>query len=150
MKLVIIASQLGLKLLRTMRKDNKYRARYKRVELYLKPQELELFRRKASGYHSISEMIRDAVAQHNDLISIHKIDSLNELNSFYQKFQQNLGWLGGNFNQAVKRANELALTGNLSQEYYDTVIIPQVKMIIPLLEGIKAEHQRIAKKVIKL
>ena len=133
-----------------MRKDNKYRARYKRVELYLKPQELELFRRKASGYHSISEMIRDAVAQHNDLISIHKIDSLNELNSFYQKFQQNLGWLGGNFNQAVKRANELALTGNLSQEYYDTVIIPQVKMIIPLLEGIKAEHQRIAKKVIKL
>ena len=126
------------------------RSRYKRIELYLKPHELELFRSKASGYHSLADMIRDAVTQHNDLGSLRKMEAMNELYSFYQRFQQELGWLGGNFNQVVKRANELALSGELSQDYLDSVIIPQTQKVIPLLESIKAEHQRIAKKIIKI
>ena len=133
-----------------MRKDDKNKSRYKRIELYLKPQELELFSSKASGYHSMADMIRDAVAQHNDMGSLRKMEALNELFSFYQRFLQELGWLGGNFNQVVKRANELALSGNLSKEYLDSVIVPQSKRVIPLLESIKAEHQRIARKIIKL
>ena len=133
-----------------MRKDDKNRSRYKRIELYLKPHELELFRSKASGYHSLADMIRDAVTQHNDLGSLRKMEAMNELYSFYQRFQQELGWLGGNFNQVVKRANELALSGDLSQDYLDSVIIPQSQKVIPLLESIKAEHQRIAKKIIKI
>ena len=133
-----------------MRKDDKNKSRYKRIELYLKPQELELFRSKASGYHSMADMIRDAVTQHNDLGSLRKMEAMNELYSFYQRFQQELGWLGGNFNQVVKRANELDLSGDLSQDYLDSVIIPQTQKIIPLLESIKAEHQRIARKIIKL
>lgn len=133
-----------------MRKDDKSRSRYKRIELYLKPHELELFRSKASGYHSLADMIRDAVTQHNDLGSLRKMEAMNELYSFYQRFQQELGWLGGNFNQVVKRANELALSGELSQDYLDSVIIPQTQKVIPLLESIKAEHQRIAKKIIKI
>ena len=133
-----------------MRKDDKNRSRYKRIELYLKPHELELFRSKASGYHSLADMIRDAVTQHNDLGSLRKMEAMNELYSFYQRFQQELGWLCGNFNQVVKRANELALSGELSQDYLDSVIIPQTQKVIPLLESIKAEHQRIAKKIIKI
>ena len=133
-----------------MRKDDKNKSRYKRIELYLKPQELELFRSKASGYHSMADMIRDAVAQHNDMGSLRKMEALNELFSFYQRFLQELGWLGGNFNQVVKRANELALSGNLSKEYLDSVIVPQSKRVIPLLESIKAEQQRIAKGIIKV
>ena len=78
------------------------------------------------------------------------MEAMNELYSFYQKFQQELGWFGGNFNQVVKRANELALSGELSQDYLDSVIIPQTQKVIPLLESIKAEHQRIAKKIIKI
>jgi hypothetical protein len=78
------------------------------------------------------------------------MEAMNELYSFYQRFQQELGWLGGNFNQVVKRANELALSGELSQDYLDSVIIPQTQKVIPLLESIKAEHQRIAKKIIKI
>ena len=133
-----------------MRKDDKNKSRYKRIELYLKPHELELFRSKASGYHSLADMIRDAVIQHNDLGSLRKMEAVNELYSFYQKFQQELGWLGGNFNQVVKRANELALSGNLSKEYLDSVIVPQSKKVIPLLESIKTEQQRIAKGIIKV
>ena len=45
------------------------------------------------------------VGQHNDLGSLRKMEAMNELYSFYQRFQQDLGWLGGNFNQVVKRAN---------------------------------------------
>ncbi len=133
-----------------MRKDDKNKSKYKRIELYLKPHELELFRSKASGYHSMADMIRDAVTQHNDLGSLRKMEAMNELYSFYQKFQQELGWFGGNFNQVVKRANELALSGDLTQDYLNSVVIPQSQKVIPLLESIKAEHQRIAKKIIKI
>lgn len=54
------------------------------------------------------------VGQHNDLGSLRKMEAMNELYSFYQRFQQELDWLGGNFNQVVKRANELDLSGDLS------------------------------------
>ena len=80
------------------------------------------------------------VGQHNDLGSLLKMEAMNELYSFYQRFQQELGWLGGNFNQVVKRANELDLSGDLSQDYLDSVIIPQTQKIIPLLESIKEQR----------
>ena len=75
----------------------------------LKEEEYELFRQKASGYQSMSSMIRDAVQQFNDIGTIKRIEALNEMTELYKKYQQDLSWLGGNFNQAMKRANELAI-----------------------------------------
>ena len=69
------------------------------------------------------------VGQHNDLGSLRKMEAMNELYSFYQRFQQELGWLGGNF-----------ISGDLSQDYLDSVIIPQTQKIIPLLESIKEQR----------
>ena len=50
----------------------------------------------------------DAVMQFNDIATIRKIDALNEMVNLYKKHQDELSWLGGNLNQAMKRANELA------------------------------------------
>ena len=116
----------------------------------LKEEEYELFRQKASGYQSMSSMIRDAVQQFNDIGTIKKIEALNEMTELYKKYQQDLSWLGGNFNQAMKRANELAIGNSLSQKYYEDVIIPQAKHILMFLEKLKAEQTKIAKKLIKL
>ena len=116
----------------------------------LKEEEYELFRQKASGYQSMSSMIRDAVQQFNDIGTIKRIEALNEMTDLYKKYQQDLSWLGGNFNQAMKRANELAIGNSLSQKYYEDVIIPQAKHILMFLEKLKAEQTKIAKKLIKL
>ena len=121
----------------------------KRLWIRLSPEEDALFKQKASHYNNLSAMIRDAVWQFNDIGTVRKIEALNEMAALYKKFQQDLAWLGGNFNQAMKRANELAIGGELSQEYYERVIMPQVIHILQFLEKVKDEQHKIITKLIK-
>jgi hypothetical protein len=72
----------------------------KRLWIRLSPEEEKLFREKASTYQSMSAMVRDAVRQFDDIATTGKIEALNEMIALYKKYQQNLSWLGGNFNQA--------------------------------------------------
>ena len=78
-----------------------------------------------------------------------KPGKLNEMTALYRKYQQDLAWLGSNFNQAMHRANELAIAGELSQEYYDKVILPKLTHILDFLEKVKDEQRMIARKLIK-
>ena len=115
----------------------------------LTPEEYNLFRSKAERYGNVSAMIRDAVRQFNDIGTIHRIEALNEMTELFRKYQQNLSWLGGNFNQSMKRANELAIGHELRQDYYDQVILPQVRQILAFLEDVKSEQHQIAQKLVK-
>ncbi len=115
----------------------------------LTPEEYNLFRNKAEGYGNMSAMIRDAVRQFNDIGTIRRIEALNEMTELFRKYQQNLSWLGGNFNQSMKRANELAIGHELRQDYYDQVILPQVRQILTFLEDVKSEQHLIAQKLVK-
>jgi len=126
--------------------DNKI----KRLCIRLSPEEEKLFKEKASRYHNVSAMVRDAVRQFNDIATLGRIDALNEMVDLYKKYQQDLSWLGGNFNQAMKRANELTKSGLLNRQYYEQCIIPQGERILDFLEDIKREQQKIAKKLIKI
>jgi len=124
--------------------------RTKRLWIRLSPEEEQQFREKALKYHSMSAMIRDAVQQFNDVATLGKIDALNDMADLYRKYQQDLSWLGGNFNQAMKRANELAHNGMLDKQYYEHIIIPQCTRVLDFLDDIKREQQRIIKKIIKI
>ena len=121
----------------------------KRLWIRLSPEEDAFFRKKASNYKTVSAMIRDAVRQFNDIGTVRRIEELNEMTALYRKYQQDLAWLGGNFNQAMHRANELAIAGELSQEYYDKVILPKLTHILDFLEKVKDEQRMIARKLIK-
>ena len=121
----------------------------KRLWIRLSPEEDAFFRKKASNYKTVSAMIRDAVRQFNDIGTVRRIEALNEMTALYRKYQQDLAWLGGNFNQAMHRANELAIAGELSQEYYDKVILPKLTHILDFLEKVKDEQRMIARKLIK-
>jgi hypothetical protein len=94
-------------------------------------------------------MIRDAVRQFNDIGTVRRMEALNEMTDLFRKYQQDLSWLGGNFNQSMKRANELAIGHELRQEYYDQVILPQVRQVLSFLEDVKSEQHLIAQKLIK-
>ena len=146
-KLGAITSQLGNLIKGIMRKELNAKYKYKRLELYLKPEEETLFRRKAARYKTISAMIRDAVKQFDDTATRGKIDAINRMTDLYLKHQQELSWLGGNFNQTVKRANELAIGQQLTPQFFEQVLYPQVEQIQALLHDIKREQHQIAKQL---
>ena len=128
-----------------MRKEDKTKYDYKRIEIYLKPKDAALFERKAKRYRYMSCMIRDAVKQFNDIGTHRKLEALNEMVNLYKKHQDELSWIGGNFNQTVKRANELANNGELNQSYFDKVLSPQIREIQELICDIKEEQHQIAR-----
>ena len=59
--------------------------------------------------------------------------------SFYTKYQQQLSWLGGNFNQVMHRANELAIDDKLSENYFRKVVMPEAQAAMKAIRSIKAE-----------
>ena len=79
----------------------------KRLWIRLSPEEEALFKRKAAHYSTVSAMVRDAVKQFDDTATVGQIDALNKMTDLYLKFQQDLSWLGGNFNQTMKLINSV-------------------------------------------
>lgn len=56
-----------------------------------------------------------------------------ELRLFQKRSQSH----GGNFNQVMHRANELAIDGRLSENYFREVVMPEVKETVKTIRGIK-------------
>ena len=115
-----------------------------KLQLRLSEEELQVFKDKSESYGgNISEMIRDAVKRFDDEKTKGKIDAMATLLNFYKEYQQRLSWLGGNFNQSMHRANELAIAGELSPQYFQNVIMPQASESIKFLREIKSELEAI-------
>lgn len=106
----------------------------------LSDEELQLFQKKAQSYGgNTSAMIRDAVVRFDDKRTRGRIEAMTTLISFYNKYQQQLSWLGGNFNQVMHRANELAIDDKLNESYFHKVIMPEAQTAVKAIRGIKAE-----------
>ena len=105
----------------------------------LSDEELQLFQKKAQSYDgNTSAMIRDAVSRFDDKRTRGRIEAMTTLLSFYTKYQQQLSWLGGNFNQVMHRANELAIDDNLDENYFRKVIMSEAKAAVKAIRSIKA------------
>lgn len=79
-----------------------------------------------------------------------RLELINELGEFYRKWQNELSWAGGNLNQAVKRANELAVAGLLASGYIQEVLLPVILETQETLNEIKRELYNVTKKGTKL
>jgi len=71
------------------------------------------------------------------------------MTALYKKYQQDLSRIGGNLNQTVKRANELAIIGKLNQYYYSNLLYPRIMEIQELICEIKDEQQQIVTRLIR-
>ena len=106
----------------------------------LNDEELQLFQKKALSYGgNTSAMIRDAVTRFDDKRTRGRIEAMTTLLSFYTKYQQQLSWLGGNFNQVMHRANELAIDDKLNESYFHKVIMPEAQSTMKAIRGIKVK-----------
>jgi hypothetical protein len=111
-----------------------------RLEIRLTPDESQMFQNKAQNYGgNMSAMVRDAVRRFDDKRTRGKIETMEALLQFYKKYQQQLSWLGGNFNQCMHRANELAIAGELSEEYFRSILFPETRKAVKAIMAVKAE-----------
>ena len=110
-------------------------------------QDAELIKQKAANYKTVSSMIWDAIKQFDDTGTKRKIAALNEMTALYKKYQQDLAWMGGNFNQVVKRVNELAIANELTLPYFEKVLYPQIMELQKLLTAVKQEQHQIVKRL---
>ena len=110
------------------------------MEIRLSEEEAHVFRNKAESYGgNVSAMVRDAVRRFDDKRTRGKIETMEALLQFYKKYQQQLSWLGGNFNQCMHRANELAIAGELSEEYFRSILLPETRKAVKAIMAVKAE-----------
>ena len=110
----------------------------------LTQKELQLFQKKAESYGgNTSAMVRDAVRLLDDKGVRGQVKSMNALISFYKTYQQQLSWLGGNFNQSMHRANELAIAGELSSDYFSSVLLPKTKEAVSIIRQLKSELDKV-------
>lgn len=122
----------------------------KRIYIRLTPDDEALFRRKAARYQTVSAMVRDAVKQFDDTATLGKIDALHAMMEYYKRYEQQLSWLGSNFNQSVHRANELAISEGLTPQFFEQVLYPQTKEIIRLIQELKRQLSQVAIQLTKL
>ena len=124
--------------------------RTKVFQLRLTPEEDKQIKEKSDTYSYVSHYIRSAVAEHSNIDVKKKLELINDLGLFYRKFQNELSWAGGNLNQSVKRANELAVAGLLAPEYIQEVLMPAILEARKTLNGIKKELDAVTRKAVKL
>lgn len=122
----------------------------KRIYIRLTPDDEALFRRKAARYQTVSAMVRDAVKQFDDTATLGKIDALHAMMEYYKRYEQQLSWLGSNFNQSVHRVNELAISEELTPQFFEQVLYPQTKEIIGLIQELKRQLSQVAIQLTKL
>lgn len=124
--------------------------RTERFEMRLTPEEAAGTREKSKRYHSVSNFIRMAVNEFSDTDAKTRLELCNDTARLCRKFQDELSWMGSNLNQAVKRANELAVAGLLSESYFKDILVPMIEGVENMIRAVKSEQADIARKTIRL
>ena len=124
--------------------------RTERFEMRLTPEEAAGIREKSKRYHSVSNFIRMAVNEFSDTDAKTRLELFNDTARLCRKFQDELSWMGSNLNQAVKRANELAVAGLLSESYFKEILAPMIEGVEKMIKAVKSEQADIARKAIRL
>ena len=122
----------------------------KYVKVRVTAEEAALIKEKSAGYTSVTHFVRSALEEYSNVNAKQRLELINELGQFYRKWQNELSWAGGNLNQTVKRANELAVAGLLAPSYIQEVLMPAILETQETLNKIKRELYNVTKKGTKL
>ena len=112
--------------------------------------EVQQFKKKSASYSSVSHYIRSALAEYSNIGTKRQLELMNDLGLFYRKYQNELSWAGGNLNQSVKRANELAVAGLLAPSYIQEVLLPVILETQETLNRIKKDLDSLTQKAVRI
>ena len=101
--------------------------RNKYIKVRMTPEEVRAFKEKSAEYKTVSHYVRKALEEYSNVSIRRQLELMQELGSFYRRYQSELSHIGGNLNQAMKRANELAVAGLLPSSYIREVLLPVIR-----------------------
>lgn len=113
--------------------------RNKYIKVRMTPEEIREFKEKSAEYKTVSHYVRKALEEYSNVSVRQQLELMQELGSFYRRYQGELSHIGGNLNQAVKRANELAVAGLLPSSYIREVLLPLIRDTQETVNGIKRQ-----------
>lgn len=91
-----------------------------------------------------------AVREYSDIDARKKLDMIKDLTDLCVKFRDGLAWAGGNLNQAMKHANELAKVDLLTKDYMMNTVLPAVVSTEKIVREVRLQLIDLAKKAAKL
>lgn len=91
-----------------------------------------------------------AVREYSDIDARKKLDMIKDLTELCVKFRDGLAWAGGNLNQAMKHANELAKVDLLTKDYMMNTVLPAVVSTEKIVKEVRLQLIDLAKKAAKL
>lgn len=119
------------------------------IKLRLTEEEYRMLKKRAIKYNGkISSLIRVALAQLDDRQAREKFQVVDEYIKYWQENENELRHIGGNFNQAMKRINELAVIG-LLDENDARGMVKDVKEVWTSLHEYIAELNKISNKILR-
>ena len=110
--------------------------RNKYIKVRMTPEEVRAFKEKSAEYKTVSHYVRKALEEYSNVSIRRQLELMQELGSFYRRYQSELSHIGGNLNQAMKRANELAVAGLLPPSYIREVLLPVIRDTQNIVNGI--------------
>ena len=113
--------------------------RNKYIKVRMTPEEVREFKEKSAEYKTVSHYVRKALEEYSNVSVRRQLELMQELGSFYRRYQSELSHIGGNINQAMKRANELAVAGLLPPSYIREVLLPLIRDTQETVNGIKRQ-----------
>ena len=113
--------------------------RNKYIKARMTPEEIRAFKEKAADYKTVSHYVRKALEEYSNVSVKQQLELMQELSSFYRRYQGELSHIGGNLNQTVKRTNELAVAGLLPPSYIREVLFPVIRDTQETVNGIKRQ-----------
>lgn len=119
------------------------------IKFRVTEEQFALLERKAGKFTTRTAAILHAIDTMDDTTRREKLTALAEMTALFKQYQQQLSWMGGNFNQVVKRANELAIGQELTVPFFEHVLYPQIKSLQGLLEQIKDDLLGITQRLCK-
>ena len=123
----------------------------KYIKVRMTPEEQSTLKEKLKEKKmTIATYVRSAMAEYSNTDAKQRLELINNLGAFYRKFRDELSWAGGNLNQSVKRANELAVAGLLPPSYLREVLMPVILETQKTLNEIKRDLEAVTRKAVKL
>ena len=123
----------------------------KYIKVRMTPEEQSTLKEKLKEKKmTIATYVRSAMAEYSNTDAKQRLELINNLGAFYRKFRDELSWAGGNLNQSVKRANELAVAGLLPPSYIREVLMPVILETQKTLNEIKRDLETATRRAIKL
>ena len=98
----------------------------RKLQIRLTEEELTYIKEHSINYSSMSHFIRRAIKEYSDPVEVRQLQLIKTLGKLYRDNRDNLSQVSNDLDNAVKRANELALSDHLTQTYFSSTLVPEL------------------------